>query len=102
MTALQVAQQKDLQRLVDQIERLEEEKKALGADITDKFTEAKSKGFDVKILKRVLAARKKTAAERSEEETIYDLYCHALGMAGTPMGDYIDRVRPEVREAVNA
>jgi uncharacterized protein (UPF0335 family) len=93
---------KDLQRLVDQIERLEEEKKALTSDITDKFLEAKSKGFDVKVLKRVLAARKKSQQDRESEEMIYDTYCLALGMAGTPLGDYAERTRPEVREAANA
>ena len=102
MTALQVSAQKELQRLVDQIERLVEEQKALGADIKDKFTEAKSKGFDVKVLRKIIAARRKSETERQTEEAIYDTYAVALGMAGTPLGDYADRTAPEVREAVNA
>lgn len=91
MTALQSSAQKELQRLVDQIERLDEERKALSGDIKDKFSEAKHKGFDVKVLRKILALRKKSAADREEEQAILDVYLHALGMAGTPLGDYADR-----------
>lgn len=91
MTALQVSAKKELKRLVDQIERLDEERKGIVGDMKDKFTEAKGLGFDAKVLRKVLALRKKSAAEREEEEAILDTYLHALGMAGTPLGEYADR-----------
>jgi uncharacterized protein (UPF0335 family) len=54
----------------------------------DKLTEAKGLGFDVKVLRKILALRKKSQADREEEEAILDVYLEALGMAGTPLGDY--------------
>jgi uncharacterized protein (UPF0335 family) len=77
---MQASEQNHLRQLVEQIERLEEEKKALSDDIRDKFAEAKHLGFDVKILKQVLRLRKKSKTEREEETTVLDLYLHALGM----------------------
>jgi hypothetical protein len=49
-------------------------------DIRDKFLEAKSTGFDVKVMRQVLRLRKKSKAERQEEDSILDVYLHALGM----------------------
>jgi len=84
MTALQVSAQKQLRQVVEQIERLEEEKKALAGDIRDKLAEAKALGFDVKVLRKVLSLRKKSQAERQEEEAILAVYMHALGMIDEP------------------
>jgi uncharacterized protein (UPF0335 family) len=67
--------------MIEQIERLEEQKKALQADIRDKYLEAKGVGFDVKALRKLIAARRKSRAEREEEESILAVYMHALGMA---------------------
>ena len=94
-TELQVSAQKELQRIVDQIERLDEERKALGGDIREKFTEAKSKGFDGKILRKVLALRKKSQTDRQEEEAMIATYCHALGMGGTPLGSWAEKKTAE-------
>ena len=69
-----------LRAFVDRIERLEEEKKALAEDIKEVYAEAKGNGFDTKILRKVIALRKRDVAERQEEETILDLYLQALGM----------------------
>jgi len=80
MTTLQSSAQKQLRQLIEQIERLEEEKKALSGDIRDKFTEAKGLGFDVKAIRKVISLRKKTQTERQEEESILTVYLHALGM----------------------
>jgi uncharacterized protein (UPF0335 family) len=80
MTALQNSAQQQLRQLIEQIERLEEEKKGLGEDIKDKFLEAKSMGFDPKIMKQVLRLRKKNQNDRDEEQAILDTYLHALGM----------------------
>jgi uncharacterized protein (UPF0335 family) len=59
---------------------LEEEKKALSSDIKDIFAEAKSAGFDVKVLRAVIRLRKQEPAEVEEQETLLDLYRRALGM----------------------
>jgi uncharacterized protein (UPF0335 family) len=69
-----------LRSIVERIERLEEERKALGSDIKDIFTEAKSAGFQVPVLRKLIADRRKDAAEVEEAETILDLYKRALGM----------------------
>jgi uncharacterized protein (UPF0335 family) len=69
-----------LRSLVDRIERLEEERKALGSDIKDIYCEAKSAGFDVKVLRQLIADRKKEPAELEEQETLLDVYKRAIGM----------------------
>lgn len=69
-----------LRAFVERIERLEEEKKTIADDIKDVYGEAKGMGFDTKILKRVIALRKKDEEERQEEELILDTYLQALGM----------------------
>jgi uncharacterized protein (UPF0335 family) len=90
MTTLQVSAQKQLRQFVEQIERLTEEQKALAGDIRDKYLEAKAVGFDVKIMRKIIAMRRKSKAERDEEEAILETYLHALQMLdGTPMGDYL-------------
>ena len=69
-----------LRSIVDRIERLEEERKALGSDIKDIYAEAKSAGFDVKVLRQLISIRKKEPAEVEEAETLLDVYRRALGM----------------------
>lgn len=69
-----------LRSIVDRIERLEEERKALGNDIKDIYAEAKSAGFDVKVLRALIRLRKQEAAEIEEQETLLDIYRRALGM----------------------
>lgn len=91
MTALQSNAQKELRRLIEGVERIEQERKELASDVKDLFAEAKGKGFDVKIMRKILALRKKSAADREEEQAILDVYMAALGMDGTPLGDYADR-----------
>ena len=80
MTTLQASTQAQLRQYIEQIERLEEEKKALAADIRDKFLEAKAVGFDPKIMKKVLSLRKRSKTEREEEDAVLETYLHALGM----------------------
>ncbi|WP_428493704.1 DUF2312 domain-containing protein [Rhodopila sp.] len=69
-----------LRSLVERIERLEEERKALASDIKDIYAEAKSAGFDVKVLRQLIRIRKQEAAEVEEQETMLDIYRRALGM----------------------
>jgi uncharacterized protein (UPF0335 family) len=86
MTTLPQSAQNHLRQFIEQIERLEEEKKAIADDIKEKFLEAKAVGFDVKVMRQVLRLRKKSLTERQEEESVLDVYLHALGMLDTPMG----------------
>lgn len=69
-----------LRIIVDRIERLEEDKSGITSDIKDVYAEAKGNGFDTKVLKQVIKLRKMAADERQEQESILDLYLHALGM----------------------
>lgn len=70
-----------LRSFIERIERLEEEKAALAADIREIFAEAKGTGFDTKIMRQVLKLRKLDREDRQEQETLLDLYLQALGMA---------------------
>ncbi|HQT67105.1 MAG: hypothetical protein B7Z78_01520 [Rhodospirillales bacterium 20-60-12] len=69
-----------LKSIVERIERLEEERKALGSDIKDIYAEAKSAGFDVKVLRQLIRMRKQEPNEIEEQETLLDVYRRALGM----------------------
>ena len=73
-----------LRSFVERIERLEEEKKTIAEDIKDVYGEAKSMGYDTKVLRKVIAIRKQDANDRLEQEAILDTYLHALGMAPEP------------------
>ena len=69
-----------LKAVVERIERLEEEKKAIADDIRDVYAEAKGNGFDVKALRTIIRLRKQDKTERQEHEAILETYMHALGM----------------------
>lgn len=69
-----------LRSIIERIERLDEEKKALSSDIKDIKSEAKSAGFDVGVISTILRLRRKEPAEVEEQETLLDLYRRALGM----------------------
>ena len=69
-----------LKSIVERIERLEEEKSAIAADIRDIYAEAKANGFDTKVLRQVMKIRKMDQNERQERESLLDVYLHALGM----------------------
>ena len=63
-----------LRAYIERIERLEEEKAALAADVREVFAEAKGNGFDVKIMRQVLRLRKMDGDDRAEEEALLDIY----------------------------
>jgi len=67
-----------LRSLIERIERLEEEKNGIQSDIRDVFAEAKSAGFDVKIMRIVLKLRKMNVADRDEQEALTETYRRAL------------------------
>jgi uncharacterized protein (UPF0335 family) len=69
-----------LRSVVERIERLEEEKAALAADIKEVYAEAKGNGFDTKVLRKVISIRKMDSSEREEQDAILDLYLSAMGM----------------------
>ena len=69
-----------LKSIIERIERLEEEKKAIADDIRDVYAESKGNGYDVKALRAIVRMRKQDPNERLEEETILETYLQALGM----------------------
>ncbi len=85
--SLQQNAQAHLRQFIEQIERLEEEKKAIADDIKDKFAEAKAVGFDVKALRKIIAMRKKSQDDLDAEDAVLATYMHALGMSGAIFGD---------------
>lgn len=99
MTTLQASAQNQLRQIVEQIERLEEEKKAIAGDIKDKYLEAKAVGFDVKVLRKIVSLRKKDTSERQEEEAILEVYMHALGMLLDDAPPASDRTPSSVMQA---
>ena len=71
--------QERLRQIVARIERLEEEKAGLASDIKDVYAEAKSAGYDTKVLRKVIGFRKQDRRARAEMEQVMDLYLAALG-----------------------
>lgn len=69
-----------LKSIIGRVEKLEEEKSGIGADIRDVFAEAKGNGFDVRAIRQIIKIRKLDASEREEQEKILDTYMNALGM----------------------
>jgi uncharacterized protein (UPF0335 family) len=76
----EVVDSQDLINTINKLERLEEEKREL-ADVTkDAYNEAKSKGYDVKIIKHILKLRKKDKDALAEEDSLIELYRGAVGI----------------------
>ncbi|MCC7268093.1 MAG: DUF2312 domain-containing protein [Caulobacteraceae bacterium] len=78
---LNTTAQGQLKAIIERIERLEEDKAAISADLKEVFAEAKGNGFDVKTLRKVIRIRKQDTAKRQEEEALLDLYLSAIGEA---------------------
>ncbi len=74
-----------LRSFIERIERLEQEKQDLAADIREVYSEAKGVGFDPKIMRQVVRLRKLDDNDRRELEMVLDTYMHALGMTATPI-----------------
>ncbi len=73
-----------LRSFIERIERLEEEKKAISEDLKEVYAEAKSVGFDTKIIRTVIKIRKMEPSDRQEAEALLDVYLHALEGGGQP------------------
>lgn len=71
--------QTKLRSLIERIERLNEDRAAVAADLKEVFAEAKGDGFDTKILRKVIRLRAQDTAKRQEEEALVDLYISAIG-----------------------
>lgn len=71
-----------LRSFIERIERLEDERRALGEDIREVYSEAKGAGFDAKIMRQVVRIRKLDQNERDEQEALLETYMAALGMTG--------------------
>lgn len=69
-----------LRLFIERIERLEEEKKGISDDVRDTYNEAKSQGFDPKIMRQIVALRKLPPHDRKEMECLLDVYKSALGI----------------------
>lgn len=70
-----------LRLFIERIERLEEEKKGISDDVRDVYSEAKSNGYDAKIMRQIVRLRKMNTDDRQEMEAILDVYKSALGLA---------------------
>jgi len=79
LVTLGATAQGKLKSLIERIERLEEDRKAVTADLREVYAEAKGEGFDAKILRKVVKLRGLDSAKRAEEEALIDLYLSAIG-----------------------
>lgn len=70
----------ELRLLIERIENLETEKQGITEDINDVYSEAKSRGYDAKIMRQIVRLRKMEAHDRAEMEAILDTYKAALGL----------------------
>lgn len=79
LETLNTSAQGKLRSLIERIERLEEDRKAVGADLREVYAEAKGEGFEPKILRKVVRLRGQDSAKRAEEDALLDLYVSAIG-----------------------
>ena len=70
----------ELRQFIERYERLDQEKRDLADQMKDVMAEARGRGYDVKVLRKLIALRKRDSAEVSEEEAMLELYKQALGM----------------------
>lgn len=71
----------ELRSFVERVERLEADKKAIADDIKEVYSEAKSRGYDTKVMRKLVAERKRDSDEVAEEQSVLELYRMALGMS---------------------
>ena len=71
-----------LKSLIERIERLEEERGALTGDIREVYAEAKSAGYDTKVMRQIVRLRRMDAADRQEQQALLDVYMRAVGLEG--------------------
>jgi uncharacterized protein (UPF0335 family) len=91
-----------LRAIIERLERLDEDKRAVAEQIKEVYAEAKGNGFDVKTIRRVFALRRQTPEARSEAEAMLDIYLNALGMGGTPLGEWAEAAAASALAAAGA
>lgn len=72
----------ELRQFVERWERLESEKKDIADQQKEVMAEAKGRGYDTKVLRKVIAVRKRDADDLAEEAAVFEMYCEALGLSG--------------------
>lgn len=70
----------ELRQFVERVERLQSEIRGIQGDVKEVFAEAKGRGYDIKVLRKLIAERKRDAGDVSEEQAVLDMYREALGM----------------------
>lgn len=80
----------ELRQFIERYETLEADKKAIADEQKELMAEAKGRGYDTKIMRKVIAERKRDADEIAEEEAILQLYRDALAMYVNPLGGAAD------------
>ena len=75
--------EENLKRYIEQIEKLEEEKAGISADVREIYNRAKGEGFDPKIMRQVIKIKNMDKAEWEEQESLLDIYLHALKIGGS-------------------
>ena len=80
MISNEITDNPQLRLFVERVERLEEEKKGIADDIKDVYGEAKSNGYDAKIMRQIVRLRKMTKEDRDEQEALITLYGSQLGL----------------------
>ncbi len=70
----------ELRQFIERFERLETEKKDIAEQQKEVMAEAKARGYDTKVMRKVISARKRDANDRAEEHAVFEMYCEALGM----------------------
>ena len=72
----------ELRQFIERVERLEQEKKDIAEQVKEVMAEAKGRGYDTKVMRKVIALRKRDKDDIAEEEAVLEMYKEALGMAG--------------------
>ena len=80
MTTLHDNAQRQLKQYIEQVERLEEDKQGIAADIRDKYSEMKANGYDTKVVRQLVKLRKLSPNDREEQDAVLHTYMHAVGM----------------------
>lgn len=91
-----------LQSFVRRIEALEDEITALNRDKSDVYKDAKGEGFDTKVLRKVIAARRLDASERNEQDAMFDLYWDAIHGVASARVEIIEEFDPATGEVIEA
>ncbi|MGR3805144.1 DUF2312 domain-containing protein [Marinibacterium profundimaris] len=72
----------ELRQFIERVERLEQEKKDIAEQVKEVMAEAKGRGYDTKVMRKVIALRKRDKDDIAEEEAVLEMYKEALGMGG--------------------